>query len=129
MDTFSQAQKLIKGGAIGIIAFGTYNVIEQTTSVKLVESVEKKKKEKVFTQRNDDIVFSVILGLTQAFMPPIVEDETLQSVVINPLFSSFITTLYKDISGHKYAKGFPLRAYMSGVTASALITIPLDKIN
>lgn len=128
MSSIPPVDKVVKGAAIALVSYGTYNVTEKTKVGKLVEDEKgvQGKKKKTYIQRNDDLVFSTVIGLTQIVMPPIMKDQTFQTILVNPLLASFITTLYKDISGHSYSKGFSLRAYMSGVTASALVELPLN---
>ena len=128
MSSVPPVDKVVKGAVIALVSYGTYNVTEKTKVGKLVEDEKNINgvKKRVYVQRNDDLIFSIVNGLTQIIMPPIMKDQTFQTILVNPLLASFITTLYKDISGHSYSKGFPLRAYMSGVTASALVELPLN---
>ena len=135
-------ENIFKGALIGVASLGTFGIATQQgvavyyydkeTGRKVHKSTQLKNEFKStsnLTKKSDEeLFFGIANGLAQIFIPKIIEDNTLQRILINPLIPSFATTLYKESKGKNVLAGASLKLYFSAVAAAALVELPLNNL-
>ena len=107
MSTQEQIKSIAQNVAIGLVAIPAYAVVSKNNRKILEESV----------------TFGFINGLTQQFVPQLLDDPTVQKLFINPIIAGFTQAILKDFVFSTASEKALGRSIIASISAASVVNL------